>query len=136
MHSEGSLDGRVIGEIGVAIAVERLLRAGYHVAIPIVDDGYDLIAFDKRRHWRIQVKASASRADRRNSHRIRITHGRGMRSRYSADHVDAFIAVNLRTRAVMCVPVSATEGRCYLNWSAADKWADLDVLRRIKTKRC
>lgn len=131
-----ALDGRVIGEIGVAIAVERLLRAGFHVAIPIVDDGYDLLAFDGRQHWRLQVKASASRQSRHNARRIRIMHGRKSTAYYHEDHVDAFVAVNLRTNAVMWVPVSATKGRRYLNWSQADKWDDIGILRTIKTQRC
>lgn len=130
-----AIDGRVIGEVGVAIAVEQLLLAGFHVATPIVDDGYDLLAFDGRLHWRIQVKASNS-VHPRHSRRIRITQGRKRGSRYSASHVDAFIAINLRTRVVMLVPVSATAGRSYINWSEASKWSDVRSLRRINTQRC
>lgn len=132
--SNGVLDGKVIAEIGVAIAVERLLRAGYHVAVPIVDDGYDLLAFADRRHWRIQVKASASRAS--NKRRIRIGRGSSKVARYSPRHVDAFVAVNIRTNVVMCVPVSATAGRVWLNWSEAGKWSDMGVLHGIKPQRC
>lgn len=131
---DGALSGNVIAEIGVAVAVERLLRAGFHVAVPIVDDGYDLLAFAGRRHWRIQVKASASRASNRN--RIRIGKGSSRVDRYSHRHVDAFIAVNLRTKVVMCVPVSETAGRAWLNWSESERWSDIGVLRHIKTQRC
>lgn len=132
---DGALDSRVIGEIGVAIAVERLLRAGYHVAIPIVDDGYDLLAFDRRRYWRIQVKASASSSPRERN-RIRIQRGRRRSTDYHPSEVDAFLAVNIRTGVVLCVPVSATKGRRHLNWSAAAKWSDMGALRRIKQQRC
>lgn len=135
MHSEGSLDGRVIGEIGVAIAVERLLRAGFHVAIPIIDDGYDLLAFAGRQHWRIQVKASNS-SSLRERNRIRISRGKARTSLYCASHVDAFIAVNIRTGVVMCVPVAKTRGKRWLNWRDADRWSDLQVLRQLKTQRC
>lgn len=131
---DGALSGNVIAEIGVAVAVERLLRAGFHVAVPIVDDGYDLLAFAGRRHWRIQVKASASRAS--NKRRIRIGRGSSKVARYSPRHVDAFIAVNIRTNVVMCVPVSETAGRVWLNWSESSRWSDMGVLRRIKSQRC
>jgi hypothetical protein len=132
--SEGSPDERFVSQIGVAMAVERLLRAGFHVAVPIVDDGYDLLACDVRRCWRIQVKASSSRG--RNRSRIRIGRGQSKREAYDPRHVDAFVLVNTRTSAVMCVPVSETHGRKWFSWLAADKWSDMGVLRRIKTQRC
>jgi hypothetical protein len=99
-----------------------------------VDDGYDLLAFDVRRCWRIQVKASSSRG--RNRSRIRIGRGQSKREAYDPRHVDAFVLVNTRTSAVMCVPVSETHGRKWFSWLAADKWSDMGVLRRIKTQRC
>lgn len=111
------------------MAVEQLLRAGFHVAVPIVDDGYDLLAFDSRRCWRIQVKASASKG--RNRSRIRIRRGCGKRSSYDPRHVDAFILVNVRTTAVLCIPVASTAGRSAICWSSADQWSDMGVLRSI-----
>lgn len=135
--SDGLLSGKVIAEIGVALAVERLLRAGFDVAVPLVDDGYDLLAFSGRRYWRIQVKASESRS-RNNRSRIRITRGsrKGPHQRYSHRSVDAFIAVNTRTNVVMCVPVAATKGRAWLTWRESAKWSDMGVLHRIKEQRC
>lgn len=112
------------------MAVEQLLRAGFHVAVPIVDDGYDLLAFDNRLCWRIQVKASASRG--RNRSRIRIGRGIAKRNTYDPRHVDAFILVNIRTRAIMCIPVPETRGRTWACWSAVDKWGDVGVLRSIR----
>jgi len=135
MFCNGVLDGRFVGEIGIAVAVERLLRAGYYVALPIVDDGYDLIAFDDRRsYWRIQVKATGTNGQNRN--RIRIGRGKCKTKRYCSKHIDAFICVNARTGVVMCVPTTSVNGRGWLCWSEARKFADFDVLRRIKTKRC
>lgn len=131
--SEGSPDERFISEIGVAMAVERLLRAGFHVAVPIVDDGYDLLAFDVRRYWRIQVKASSSRG--KNQSRIRIQRGSDKQHVYDPRHVDAFVLVNTRTNVVMCVPVSETNGRRWVSWRAADKWSDMGVLRSIPRMR-
>jgi hypothetical protein len=133
--SDGALDGKVISEIGVSMAVERLLRAGFRVAIPIVDEGFDLLAFSGHRYWRIQVKSSASRVGGANSSRVRIRRGR-RRYQYSPKDIDAFIAVNTRTGAVMCVPVRDAAGRAWINWSQADKWTDMGVLRRIKQQRC
>jgi hypothetical protein len=127
--SEGSPDERFISQIGVAMAVERLLRAGFYVAVPIVDDGYDLLACDARRCWRIQVKASSSRG--RNKSRIRIGRGSAKSQRYDPRHVDAFVLCNIRTGVVLCVPVAATNGGRWMSWHAADKWSDMAVLRSI-----
>lgn len=134
MKSDGTLDGKVVGEIGVAMAVERLLRNGYSVAIPIVDDGYDLLAFDGRRHWRIQVKATGSEG--KNRTRIRIGRGRNKCASYCPKHVDAFIVVNIRTHIAMCVPVAKAAGRSWLNFSAHHLWSDFGVLRKLKQQRC
>lgn len=132
---EGSPDGSVISQIGLAMAVDRLLRAGFHVAVPIVDDGYDLLAFDKRRYWRIQVKASQTQRGR-NSLRIRFSCGRSRKQTYSPIHVDAFIAVHTLRNIVACVPVAATVGRPWLNWSESHRWQDMGILRTIESQRC
>lgn len=110
--------------------MERLLRAGFHVAVPIVDAGYDLLAFYDRRFWRIQVKATSGRGDSRR--RIRIGRGANGRKLYSPHDVDAFIAVNISTNAVMCVPLEKCSGRRWLNWSQAQRWSDIGVLRSIR----
>jgi hypothetical protein len=130
-----SRDGRVICEIGIAVAVERLLRAGYDVAVPLVDYGYDLLAFSDRRHWRIQVKASSALSVG-NGNRIRLRRGKDGKGTYCPTEVDAFILVNVTSGAVACIPVAATKGRKWLGWRAAEKWSDISVLRKIKTKRC
>jgi hypothetical protein len=122
-----------VSEIGVAVAVERLLRAGFYVAVPLVDDGYDLLAFDSRRYWRIQVKASSSRG--KNRSRIRIARGYTKSAHYDPKHVDAFILVNIRTNVVLCVPVAATGKRRFVCWSTADKWSDVGVLRSIPSRK-
>lgn len=121
-----SLDGRFIGEIGMAMAVEQLLRAGFHVAMPVIDDGYDILAFDGRRHWRIQVKATASTA----RNRVRITRGGDKLKRYSAKHVDAFVAVHIGTGTVLCVPVSEARG-VWLSFLNKERYKDFRVLKTI-----
>lgn len=134
MKSDGPLNGKVVGEIGVAMAVERLLRDGYSVAIPIVDEGYDLLAFDRRRYWRVQVKAT--RSEGKNRTRIRIGRGRNKRASYCPKHVDAFVVIHIGTNVAMCLPVAEAEGRAWLNFSEQERWSDFGVLRRIKTQRC
>jgi len=116
------------------MAVERLLRAGFRVAIPVVDDGYDLLAFDDRRCWRLQVKSAGGGGCAHDRARVRITRGRRRGGRYSPEHVDAFIAVNVRTSVVMCVPTTEARGR-WLRWSAAHRWSDMGVLRSIDHRR-
>lgn len=127
-------DGRVVCEIGIAMAVERLLREGFAVAIPLVDDGYDLLAFQERQYWRLQVKATSTAGPNRS--RIRLLRGAKKSQHYCPKHVDAFVLVNINTRAVACVPVAVTAGRSWFNWSDAHRFADFGVLRRIKTQRC
>lgn len=123
-------DGRFVAEIGVSMAVERLLRAGYHVARPVVDDGYDLVAFLGRRHWRIQVKATATRG--RNRSRIRIRRGSKKATPYSPKHVDAFVLVHTGTGAVLCVPVAHAKGS-WFPFRSIDTYADFGILRSIES---
>lgn len=135
MQSDGSLRGQIVAEIGVAIAVEGLLRAGFLVAVPIVDDGYDLLAFSGRRCWRIQVKATGAR--NKNKGRVRIRRGQNKRSSYCPVHVDAFVAVQVETRVCVCVPVSECRTS---HWISFSRYADGDFspLLRVKHKsqRC
>jgi hypothetical protein len=126
-------DGRVVCEIGIAMAVERLLRDGFAVAIPLVDDGYDLLAFHERRYWRLQVKATSSQGP--NRARIRIRRGAKKRQHYCPKHVDAFVLVNTNTRVIACVPVAVASGRSWFNWSDAARYADFGVLRRLRQHR-
>jgi hypothetical protein len=126
--SKDANDGRFIAEIGVSMAVERLLREGYHVALPVIDDGYDLLAFCGRRHWRIQVKATGSSG--RNSHRIRVRRGARKNFSYSPKHVDAFILVHTGTRAILCVPVSHARG-AWVTFRSIAKYSDFGILKTL-----
>ena len=126
-------DGRYTAEIGVSVAVEHLLRAGYQVAIPIIDDGYDLLAFDGRKYWRIQVKATARSG--KNQSRIRTSRGRGKRGRYTADEVDAFVVVHVVTGVVMCVPFRDAKGRAWINFSQHKRYSNFGVLREMAAAR-
>lgn len=121
-------DGRFVAEIGMAMAVERLLRAGYHVARPVVDDGYDLIAYVGRRHWRIQVKATGS--VRSNGCRIRVRRGNRRATPYSPKHVDAFVLVQTTTRTVLCIPVAHVRGS-WARFRKNARYTDFGILRSI-----
>lgn len=124
-------------QIGISLAIEALLRVGFNVAVPVVDVGYDLLALGgDGACWRVQVKASRSNSATRARSRIRITRGRHRDKRYSPQHVDAFLVVNLRTRAVSCVPVAACVGKQYLQWADAARHGGVACLRRIKSQRC
>lgn len=113
------------------MAVERLLRSGYQVALPIIDEGYDLLAMDGRRCWRIQVKASACTTGK-NRTRIRIGRGQGKALRYSASQVDAFVVANISTGVLLCVPFSKVANRSWINYSIGPRYADFGILRSIK----
>ena len=128
MRKEAS-DGRFIAEIGIAIAVEHLLREGFHVAIPVIDDGYDLLAFSGRRCWRIQVKATSSTG--RNGSRIRVRRGAKKAGRYSPRDVDAFVLIHTSHRTVLCVPVSHVTGS-WVTFSSLKNYSDIGLLRSIK----
>jgi hypothetical protein len=97
--------------------------------MPIIDDGYDLIAFSGRRAWRIQVKATSS--DGANRSRISVRRGRKKQTRYTAKEVDAFILVHTGTRTVLCVPVSEARGP-YVCFSTAKRYSDFGILRTLK----
>lgn len=125
MQGDGSLAGQIVGQIGVAIAVERLLRAGFLVAVPIVDDGYDLLAFSGRRCWRIQVKATSANT------RVRIGRGRAKAKRYCPKHVDAIVAVHIRSRVCVCASVASCGSAAWLNFSQ-HKDGDFSPLLRIQ----
>jgi hypothetical protein len=126
------LSSNATGQIGVARAVEQFLRAGFVVAVPLLDEGYDLLVGDAGRWWRVQVKTTSSDGGTR---RNRIDISRSRFNRYTTQIVDAIVAVHLRTGAIMCVPMSVAAGRRYLNWSAAREWSDFGKLRSVKAHK-
>lgn len=114
----------------MSMAVERLLRSGYQVALPIIDDGYDILALDGRRCWRIQVKATASTTGRNRS-RVRISRGGRKQLRYDASQVDAFVIANISTGVLLCVPFRKAAGRSWINFSIGERYADFRILRSV-----
>ena len=131
MTHDGSLCEKTIGEIGVAIAVQRLLLAGYSVAVPLVDHGYDLLAFEERgRSWRIQVKATAGTRNR-----VNIRCGRKSLKRYTPNDIDAIVAVHVLRGDALCVPVAGIAGRSNIGFATSAQFCDFSVLRRAKRLR-
>jgi hypothetical protein len=122
------------GQIGVARAVEQFLQAGFCVATPMLDEGYDLLVGADGRWWRVQVKATSSVTGGVRRNRIDVSRTRG-RSLYTTDIVDAIVAVHLRTGLIMCVPMAVASGRRYLNWSMAAQWSDFGKLRSVKAHK-
>lgn len=118
----------------MSMAVEQLLRSGFQVALPIIDEGYDILALDGRKCWRIQVKATARTAGK-NCSRVRIMRGHNKQLRYEASQVDAFVIANITSGVLMCVPFSKAAGRSWINLSAGDKYADFSILRTVKPSK-
>jgi hypothetical protein len=131
---KGLSDGRYICEIGMSLAVAQLLRSGYQVALPIIDDGYDILALDGRRCWRIQVKATA-RTSGKNRSRVRISRGGRKQLRYDATQVDAFVITNISTGLLLCVPFAKAAGRSWINLAIGEQYADFNLLRRVKPNK-
>lgn len=130
MDAEGQRNARVISEVGVSMAVEMLLRAGFNVAIPIVDEGYDLIATHGRRAWRLQVKATAQSGQC--GRRIRISRGKSKCNSYDNSQVDAFVAVHTESGYAMCVPFSHRKNRRWINFSDRERYSDFRILHKVK----
>jgi hypothetical protein len=120
-----------VAELGVSIAVEHLLRDGFMVAIPIVDDGCDLLAYDERRCWRLQVKATGAAGGEQ--YAIRIRRGRRRRNEYGPSVVDAFIGVHIDRRQVVCIPVRDAAHTTYFAFSRAS--GGVSALRNIRHRR-
>lgn len=118
----------------MSMAVERLLRSGFQVALPIIDEGYDILALDGRNCWRLQVKATA-RTTGKNCSRVRIMRGHNKQLRYEASQVDAFVIANITSGVLMCVPFSKAAGRSWINLSAGAEYADFGILRTVKPSK-
>lgn len=130
MDDKGQRNARVVEELGLSIAVERLLRAGFGVAMPIIDEGYDLLATHGRKAWRIQVKATGS--TRRSGGHVSIRRGLSKTRLYGSRDVDAFIAVHVVRGYAMCVPRAHKTGRCSISFSERDRYGDFSILHKVK----
>lgn len=106
------IDDRAVGPIGMYMVAMELLRAGYHVAVPLVDTGFDLVAIKGQKTWRIQVKATARTGAR--SNRVRATRGAAKQSVYTSEECDALVAVHVLKRIIVCVTLAQLKGRRWI----------------------
>lgn len=115
------------------MAVERLLRAGFNVAMPIIDEGYDILATHGRKVWRLQVKATG--CESKHGRRVCIVRGKTHRELYDNTQVDAFIAVHTSRGYAMCVPFEDRRNRRWINFSERDRYSDFSLLHKVKPGR-
>ena len=116
------------GQVGLLMVVEALLRAGFNVAVPVFDVGYDLIAIRDAKVWRLQVKATA-RSGVAKSNRVRARRGKGKKSDYTDQHCDALIAVHVVRRRIVCLTLKQLNGRAWISFTDAAEGCPFDALR-------
>ena len=93
---EGSRSTQVtIGEVGALKAQLHLLEHGFNVAMPLVPDGTDMLAYDRGLVWQLQVKTIT---DAGSTHYVdfrptRIRRTTGWQERYQ--YIDAYIVCDL-----------------------------------------
>ena len=121
------IDHRAVGQIGLLMAAQELMKAGYQVSLPMVDVGYDLIAMKDGRTWRIQVKATARCGAR--SNRVRAKHGRTNSLSYTSEHCDAIVAVHVLKNLVACMTLGTLNGRRWISFHDASCANPFDALK-------
>jgi hypothetical protein len=100
-----------VGEAGMLLCQHHLITRGFNVAVPVIPDGTDLLAYDRGRVWQIQVKTAEDCAtmqafDLRGSRQRRSRLGPRLRYAY----VDAYMFTCLRSRTIWCVPWPFVDG--------------------------
>jgi hypothetical protein len=115
------------------MATQRLLLAGYGVAVPATEEPFDLLVYRRRRVWRVQVKATSDLGE--NGGRVHIRCGGDKRLRYCARRVDAVIAVHVIRNTVLCVPVRWLHGKSSLYFSTFADFSDFRYLRKARPPR-
>jgi hypothetical protein len=121
------IDDRAIGQIGLLMAAQELMKAGYQVAVPLVDVGYDLVAMKDCRLWRIQVKATARTGSK--SNRVKARRGVSKTDSYTAEHCDAIVAVHIRRNAIVCMTLEQLKGRVWISFHDASCAKPFDALQ-------
>jgi len=81
---------RISGKIGELLTAVELLRHGFSVSWPAVDEGYDLIADDGcGRLARLQVKTAIPNEG--GTYNILFARGANSKRKYSKEDIDAFV---------------------------------------------
>lgn len=107
-----------VGQIGVQLAAAELLREGWEVAVPLVDTGHDLVAYEgSDRHIRVQVKSSSGDTKQKVFRVQRQGKGGGKRL-YEDDVVDAVAVCNLSIGEVSFVPMKSLNGKSSIAFSS------------------
>ena len=97
------------GQIGVVLVMADLIRNGFEVAVPIIDTGFDLIAYEGSQYWRVQVKSHHK--PKQNLVRTRRSAtGEGQRI-YDKSVIDAFAFVCLESGDVLVASVNDLRGK-------------------------
>ena len=97
-----------IGQVGVYMTVATLLRTGYQVAEPLLDTGHDLVAYEGRKFWRVQVK---SHRGKRKHDLVRLQRGKDKSGRYCMETADAIAVCDIESGLVRFAPIQAVTGR-------------------------
>jgi len=104
-----------IGQVGVYLTVAALLRNGYEVAEPLLDSGHDLVAYEGRRFWRVQVQ---SHNGKRKQDIVRLQRRAHNRGRYCPETADAIAVCDIETGLVRFAPIQAVSGRSSISLSS------------------
>lgn len=105
------------GQIGVQLAAAALLQEGWEVAVPLVDMGHDLIAYDgPKGHMRVQVK-SHSGSTKQKLVRLQRTQN-NMKTVYEDGMVDAVAVCNIAIGDVVFAPMRSLAGKTSVAFSS------------------
>lgn len=111
------LTGKTVCELGVCMVVNRLLRSGFSVHMPVVDTGHDVLASVGSTYWRLQIKATATQC-KNNGHRVNVRRGYHKGGKYSKATCDALVAVHVVHNIICCVPIANLAGRKSIAFSS------------------
>lgn len=108
MQRDGSRSVQAtVGEIGAIKAQLHFLEHGYNIAMPIIPDGTDMIAYDHGCVWQLQIKTVA---DMQRTKYVDLRPPQPRRSssvnRYA--YIDAYIVVDLAGDNIWTLPAAWT----------------------------
>jgi len=107
------LSNRQIGAVGVSRVASALLRLGYSVLAPLEDcSGYDLVAENRNRYVRIQVKTSERKDPSRNRYSFMTSRGLGGKEMYRGG-VDMFVCYGLEDDLFWMVSPKKCKSKSY-----------------------
>jgi hypothetical protein len=115
MADDKAFQELAVGQVGLLMVAQALLRCGFQVAVPVVDTGYDLLALKKGRVWRLQVKSTARKSG--GGGRVRARRGARNHLSYTAEHCDAIVAVHVAKGLIKCMTLKQLNGRTWMNFS-------------------